>query len=363
MKHLLLAAVLLSGALAPAAVEEIGPVRFEGTWKDPDNFSGAARVGDRLLVAIDEEGYLQTGMIDTAGPSWTVTRDPAHDVVLAEGALTTKIELDIEALAASGSTVFALGSHSATRERSDRADRPHARNRERLMRDTKANGERDIVARFTIDGASGAVTNLQKTSLRPAFAAAGFLKPFVDEGSDAAPAASKENGIDLEGLAIDGDGLLAGFRGPVLRHGFVPVLRFRFEAPAAGEWRFVPLDGRGIRDMAAVEGGVLLLAGPVGDGDAPHRLYLWNGKDCVPGAGGPGGTLRWLGDVPAPSAAPTGDREKAKAEAVLVTATTPSHFEVLVLYDSLPMGGATRFRVARAGAGDTAATRLCGATQ
>ena len=362
MKGWLLAAVALAGALAPAAIEEIGAVRFDGTWKDADNFSGIARVGDRLLVAIDEEGYLQTGLLDTTGPSWKVTRDPEHDVVLVDGALTRKIELDIEALAAAGTTVFALGSHSATRERSDRPDRTHARNRERLMGATVPHGERDVVARFTLDAASGTVTGLQKASLRPLVEATPFLEPVLG-GPSGAAAASKENGIDLEGLAIDGDGLLAGFRGPVLRHGLVPVVRFRFEAPAAGEWRFVPLDGRGIRDMAAVDGGVLLLAGPVGDGDAPHRLYLWNGKDCVPGTGGPGGSLRWLGDVPAPSATAPGDRDKAKAEAVLVTATTPSHYEVLVLYDSLPLGGGTRFRVARAGAGDTAATRLCGASE
>lgn len=360
MAHLIVTLALMLVAAAAGPIEEIGPVQFAGTWKDDENFSGLARVGNRLVVAIDEEGYLQTGVLDTSGPTWVVTRDPAHDVVLADGALTRKIELDIEGLAASGTTVVALGSHSATRERSDRADRTHARNVGRLTGATVTNETRDVVARFTLDAATGAATNLQKASLREILRATPFLEPFVGAAGRGAMA-SKENGIDLEGVALDGDTLLAGFRGPVLRHGFVPVLRVAFGATSGAEWRFVPLDGRGIRDMATVEDGVLVLAGPVGDGDAPHRLYLWNGKDCVPGSGGPGGTLRWLADVPPPSAAPPDRRDGAKAEAVLVTATTATHHEIVVLYDSLPLGGATRFRVARAGAGQTAATRLCGA--
>jgi hypothetical protein len=114
----------------------------------------------------------------------------------------------------------------------------------------------------------------------------------------------------------------------------------------------VPLDGRGIRDMVKVPDGFLLLAGPVGDGDAPHRVYLWNGKDCLPGRNGAGGTLRMLGDVPAP---PGG-----KAEALMLTGETAQGYEALVLFDSAKDGGATRVRIGKASAGATASTALCG---
>lgn len=366
MLRLTLTLAVFASLVAPPALEEIGPVAFTGTWEDPENFSGVARVGNRLVIASDEEGYLQTGLLDTSGPAWTVARDTGKEVVLTPGALTKQIELDIEALAANGTTVYALGSHSATRQRADGLTRTYEKNRERLTGEPESKPLRDVVARFTLDGATGAVTKLETVSLRPFLDAAPLMRPFTGQAAGAPndkrpPSPSKENGIDLEGLAVDGTALFAGFRGPVLRHGLVPVLKFAFDKPAGGKWLFVPLDGRGVRDMAKVDDGFLVLAGPVGDGDAPHRLYLWNGKDCVPGSGNPGGTLRWLADVPAPSSAAPAARAAAKAEALLVTATAASSYDLLVLYDSLPNGGATRFRVAKAGSGETAATRLCGA--
>ena len=255
------------------------------------------------------------------------------------------VELDIEALTANGSTVYALGSHSATRSSSDDAKRTAAKNLERLLEGVKPKPERDVLVRFTYDAATHTASAMTPKSLRSAIAGHAALAPF-------AALAGKENGIDLEGLAVDGTTLFAGFRGPVLRHGFVPVLRFAFDDPAAGAVLYVPLDGRGIRDMAKVADGFLLLAGPVGDGDAPHRIYLWNGRDCIPGKNNGGGTLRLLGDVPAP--------EGGKAEVLLVTAEAAAGYEVLVLFDSLEKGGGTRYRVDKASSVKTAATELCG---
>lgn len=349
MLRTLTAAIFIVTLVAPGDVRELGPVEFKGTWQDGENFSGVARVGERLVVAIDEEGYLQTGLLDQS--AWTVTRD--KDVVLADGAQSTKIELDIEALAASGATVYALGSHSSTRRTGDRADRPASRNRERLAEGVEQQPLRDVIARFTLDASTGTVTALEKKSLRKAILGHPVLALF-------AALASKENGIDLEGLAVDGTSLYAGFRGPVLRHGFAAVLQFTFDAPESSTLLLVPLDGRGIRDMAKVDDGLLLLAGPVGDSDTSHRLYLWNGKDCVPGTGGAGGRLRWLADVPAPARAADAERMKAKAEAVLVTAQTATQYELMLLYDGLPNGGATRFSVSRDGTSETPATQLCG---
>jgi hypothetical protein len=93
----------------------------------------------------------------------------------------------------------------------------------------------------------------------------------------------KENGIDIEGVAVKDGRLFVGFRGPVLRGNFVPVVCLQFEQPEEYELKFVQLDGRGVRDLVAVQDGFLILAGPVGDGDGSYRLYLWNGEDCIPG--------------------------------------------------------------------------------
>src|SRR5690606_18973874 len=53
----------------------------------------------------------------------------------------------------------------------------------------------------------------------------------------------KDNGFDIEGLAVDGKRLLLGLRGPVLR-GWAAVLELAVEA-TAGRLRLVALDGGG----------------------------------------------------------------------------------------------------------------------
>jgi hypothetical protein len=173
------------------------------------------------------------------------------------------------------------------------------------------------------------------------------LKPF-------ALLAGKENGIDLEGLAVDGTTLFAGFRGPVLRHGLTPVWRFTFEDPGAGTLLLVTLDGRGIRDLVKVSDGFLVLAGPVGDADTLHRVYWWNGSDCVPGRGNAGGSLRLLGEIVPP--APNG-----KAEVLLIRNEGAKAYDVLVAFDSLPKGGISRYSIPRRASLHSPGTRLCGA--
>jgi hypothetical protein len=147
--------------------------------------------------------------------------------------------------------------------------------------------------------ANGTADTIEKTSLR------GFLdstEPFKTFRAQA----SKENGIDAEGLAVAGETLFVGFRGPVLRGNWVPVLRGRFAgegAPLADpRVVFVNLGGLGIRDLVRVSGGFLILAGPVGDGAGGYPVFFWDGRDCTPGPGPrpePEGTLQPLGTAAA----------------------------------------------------------------
>jgi hypothetical protein len=262
------------------------------------------------------------------------------------------VELDVEGLAVAGDAVYAIGSHSATRRSADDPTRTHARNRERL-RETEARPERDKVFRFTFDSRTGRNGVVAAISLRQAISAHPELGPF-------ARLASKENGVDIEGLAADGTSLFAGFRGPVLRHGLVPVLRFTFDSPDQGEVSFVMLDGRGIRDLARVGDGFLVLAGPPGDSDQPHRFYWWNGRDCTPGRAGPGGRVRFLGEVPSP--------DGGKSEALSLLGETTTDYDVAVFYDGIPANTTVaadrprRLRLPKQAAGraETPATRLCG---
>lgn len=338
----LVVALLGLTAPSPAPLDPVVRVELAGEWQDDENFSGAALVGDLLLVASDELGILQVGRRDPANAGrFTLS----GDIRLVPQKGGEEVEADFEALARSGDEVYALGSHSMTRRRGDRPAETHATNLAQMSRGPRAHPERDVLFRFTVDPATITARRIRSTSLRAAIDGQPLLKPFA-----ALP--SKENGVDLEGLAADGEWLYAGFRGPVLRHGYAPVLRFRFDALPASTLLLVPLDGRGVRDLAKVSDGFLVLAGPVGDGDTPHRLYWWNGNDCVAGRGGPGGQLRLLGDVPAEG--------EGKAEAVVVLADDAAGYRLMVLFDSRPRGAAIEWRVGRAPAAETPSTRLCG---
>jgi hypothetical protein len=333
----------VAAALRPAAMQmaEGGPVRMTGAWQDDQNFSGVAVAGSHVLLASDEVSFLQLGRA-TSGPDGSLTIDRRGTIPLA-GDLDT--EVDVEALASSGGVVYGVGSHSPTRQRSDDGGRSYAANRDRLTGRVQPNPERDVLFRFRFDAETGTASPRETVSVLAVIRAHAVLQPFVG-------LAGKENGIDIEGLTTIGDALLVGFRGPVLRHGFAPVLRMRFDAPDTGYLLFVPLDGRGVRDLATVADGILVLAGPTGDSDQSHRLYRWNGLDCVPGSGGAGGRLDYLGDVPA---APGG-----KAEAMAVLDESADTYVVLFFYDSRPNGEPRRFIVRRAAEVPTDATRLCG---
>ena len=84
----------------------------------------------------------------------------------------------------------------------------------------------------------------------------------------------KDNGFDIEGLALDGRRLLLGLRGPVLR-GWTRLLELAIEP--AGDWlRLAPLDGEGtmlrkhflqlgglgVRDLHFAGVDLYILAGP-----------------------------------------------------------------------------------------------------
>src|SRR5437899_3108388 len=81
---------------------------------------------------------------------------------------------------------------------------------------------------------------VEKMSLRDTLDSHPILKQFV-------PVASKENGIDIEGLAVKNGRLYFGFRGPVLRDNWVPVLSCTFgKVPGDVKMAYMQLAGRGV---------------------------------------------------------------------------------------------------------------------
>ena len=106
----------------------------------------------------------------------------------------------------------------------------------------------------------------------------------------------KDNGLDIEGLAVAGENrLFVGLRGPVLR-GWACVIELRLDEERTGPDKpgklklknfaetglayrrvFLQLDGLGIRDLCFDGDDLLILAGPSMDIDWPVAIYRWNG--------------------------------------------------------------------------------------
>lgn len=321
------------------AIEKRESLRFHGMLDDK-NVSAVSFWNQRALVVTDEithkgnvvQAFEKHGDDFHAVAQWLTVLDVPGSAME---------EMDLEGIAVDGQTVFVLGSHSSKRKKVD-SEKAYARNRHVLLSSPEADPARDVLLRFELD-ATGKAGPIQRTSLRSYLSA---TEPFKSFGI----MSSKENGIDAEGLAVWNQRLYVGFRGPVLRGNFTPILRCRFGSPIAEpELLFVNLGGRGVRDLARVGGGLLILAGPVGDGPGSYQLYLWDGRDGVPGtdahtsAINPG--LRLIGDLPIPHSDGNGHETPAKAEGMALIEETSHHWKILVVFDGLKDGHATRFRV------------------
>lgn len=113
-----------------------------------------------------------------------------------------------------------------------------------------------------------------------------FLARKDPDGTPLPPIPSKDNGLDIEGLAVtDTDRVLLGLRGPVLR-GYATLLDMRLAEAGSGlleprqgkhgqryAKHFLELDGLGIRELCVHGEDLLVLAGPTLPVEAPIRLF------------------------------------------------------------------------------------------
>ena len=307
---------------ATASEDEVDSIEFVGEIRKGTQVSAVDLVGDRLLLAADETNLVQ--VLQRDGARFTV----ATDIVLDPNAK----EIDIEGIAHDGDSVYVLGSHSCKRKKVKPTE--SVEENRKALRKVSREPDREAVFRFRLR-ADGTAKNLDSTTLRPFLEGDPVLGPYVG-------IPGKENGIDLEGLAIRDGRLYVGCRSPVLREQLVPVIRCQFATPVTdAEVLYLTLGGRGIRDLAGLRDGFLVLAGPSAEGPGSYQLYWWDGGDCLPGtrAGTPAGRLELLGEV-SPDGGP-------KAEAATVLVEDTAGYEVLVVFDGLPAGGPIRRRFPR----------------
>lgn len=100
------------------------------------------------------------------------------------------------------------------------------------------------------------------------------------------PLPSKENGFDIEGLAVHQDKIFLGFRGPVLR-GWAIIVEIEVEEKEPGvltlkeigeegklyKKHFVNLNGLGVRELCLKGDDLIILAGPTMDLEGSLRIF------------------------------------------------------------------------------------------
>ena len=320
-------------------VEVLGEAKLSGDIKKSKNLSGIAFIDDYLIVGSDEGRIVQFLKREARG-AYKLDGQLNLEIDDRDAALDEKEkqqEIDIEGLAVEGRTLYVLGSHA--RDRNVPKDGSSAADAWKELAGVDTNPSRKRLFRVELDG-SLKPSKIDQMSLEDAIAGSSVLERFLK-------IPSKENGIDIEGLAVKDGLLFAGFRGPVLRGNRVPVMRFRWGMPHDATIVCVRLGGLGIRDMVVVKDGFLILAGPLGDAEGPYVVYLWDGSDMtVEPAGQPssGEHVRLIGPITPPKD-PEG--RPTKAEGLALIKESALRYEVLVVFDGAKGGGAQRLELTR----------------
>src|SRR5262249_1783756 len=126
-----------------------------------------------------------------------------------------------------------------------------------------------------LGGESAASTSVvRKSSLQELIAADSFLKNHIGE-------IPGKQGVNIEGIAVRGGDLYFGFRGPLVDDAAAIVMRVAIKAifgtdTAVPTTDMLPLGkGQGIRDLAAVTDGLLVLSGPEARKPGKAEVFLW----------------------------------------------------------------------------------------
>jgi uncharacterized protein DUF3616 len=263
------------------------------------NLTAVRADGAHLWVAGDETPTLERLVLDAAAAPTRAGRQRSFrlcDLVQLPG--PGNGEADIEGIAHSGDWLWAIGSHALVRRRpkpvhdEDKVVRRLGKlrrdpNRYVIVRLAVQLGvdRRPEPVRVSRDGRRSALVGAPGAeNLLDLLRADTHLAPFL-----AIPA--RDNGFDVQGLAVVGDRLYVGLRGPVLR-GWAVVLEVLpvqdptdpgrlalgiFPEGARYRKHFLELGGLGVRDLCPDGDDLLVLAGPTMDLDGPVRIYRWHG--------------------------------------------------------------------------------------
>jgi hypothetical protein len=208
-------------------------------------------------------------------------------------------EIDIEGLDYADSYLWLTGSHSAKRKK------PKGKNPEKdiqRLAEVKTDANRFLIGRIPFvagqlhKSCSGPDSPSQKLTaaclrreepgnqLMAALQTDPHLGRYIAAGLP-----SKENGFDVEGIAVRKNRVYLGLRGPVLR-GWAMLLEIALTETNPGELQlqpigdpsqlyrkhFLELDGLGVRDLCWQGDDLLILAGPTMDLAGSQGVYRWH---------------------------------------------------------------------------------------
>jgi hypothetical protein len=247
--------------------------------KERENLSGAAcsPAGPCLLIG-DEKAYAR---FFTLSGTQLVPGEPLY---LLPKAMPSGDETDGEGVAFANDYFYVIGSHSQNKQ-------------------GEKQPSRDFLYRIRIDPKTGMPADLGTADKPSASVDITTLRTVIDKTPpmtahlEEAPGEGR-HGVNIEGIAVSGDDIFIGFRGPVTMAG-VPILRLseaglfgckvKLDKPstcdiAVDEPTLLNLGPRqGIRDLAAVDGGLLILSGPEMRGDTRKpQLFFWDGTTIPP---------------------------------------------------------------------------------
>jgi len=293
----------------PAPVDEADADKKQGSYRVDLSAVALSPDGKTLWTAVDETVETDPGIErlrlqadESFGKhkSWPVTeffKLPAPDKD--EGRVP---ETDTEGLCLEGGYLWMVGANCLNRKQANRGDE-----KEDLKRLAKVEGgpNRYVLARIPLapEAAGGAdelkkqhgdlsaavLFNLEADGLISKLMEDKMLKSFVPNAlNDPKGIPSKDNGLDIEGLAVAKGRIFLGLRGPVLR-GWALILEVAVEESgtegvlklknlsggAAYAKHFINLEGCGVRDLCVDGNDLLILAGPTMDLDGPACVYRW----------------------------------------------------------------------------------------
>ena len=275
------------------------PLRFTSASQELEthtNLSAVRSDGEVLWVAGDETATVERLVAEGDGWGGQTSFALAELVDLPGDA---DEEADVEGLARDGGFLWAVGSHSLRRKQiKDKHDGAKALDR---LATVEGQANRQVLLRLPLEDVDGLPQPVRSSERdggvhhAASFGSRGKdLRDLLEDDEHLAPflpVPGKDNGLDVEGIAVRDARVLLGLRGPVLR-GWAFVLEVRpyvdedepdrlrlHELDGGRRYRKHVLDlaGLGVRDLCPQGDDLLVLAGPTMDLDGPVHVFRWHG--------------------------------------------------------------------------------------